>query len=175
MEPLSPEKLEDWIDLVDLSAVALPDDKVAECEYFLDLASTEKDTSHFRWQISAFFNAAYSFFEIAALGAYQTYCHPETGDYIEDSEALDNLRYYVKVIQNSKNPSYVKTAGLHEVTAKLYEFRKRNTHHYPLSIMASGNSLPENFQFGYIPGKGTPALAFCHEVMALIRQVNQKS
>lgn len=173
MELPSSNEFEDWINLVDLSAIALPDDKMAECEYFLMLASSEKEANNFRWLISAFFNAAYSFFEIKALNAYQAYQHPETGEYIEDDEALEVLRRYIKVFQNAKNPSFVKTAGLHEVTEKLYELRKGNTHHYPLSVMAVGQSLPKGFQFGYLSGKGIPALEFCDEVMSLIREVNQ--
>lgn len=170
----SPSDFNDWFDLLDLSAIAEPGDKIAECEYFLILASVEPDLRRFRWLISAFLGAAYSFFEISALSAFHAFNDPKTGDPIEDAEALDILRRYVTVFQNVKNPSFVKTGGHHEVTKQLYELRKGNTHHVPLSIMAIGDELPENFHFGYITGNGVPALVFCQTVISLIRQVHQE-
>ncbi len=165
---------EDWLNLLDLGAIADPSDKLSECEFFLELATQENDKDKFRWLISAFFAAAYSFFEINALRAYQSFHNPETGDPIENEEALETLRRYVRVHQNPKRPTYVKTAGRHEITKELYELRKGNTHHYPLSIMTSGKLLPENFHFGSLSGKGIPALAFCRQVISLIREVENE-
>lgn len=165
---------EDWLNLLDLDAIADPSDKLSECEYFLLLATQENDKDKFRWLVSAFFGAAYSFFEINALRAYQSFHNPETGDPIENEEALETLRRYVRVLQDAKRPTYVKTAGLHEITKELYELRRGNTHHYPLSIMISGSPLPENFHFGSLSGKGIPALAFCRQVMALIHEVKNE-
>lgn len=165
---------ENWLSLLDLSAVADPDDKFAECEYFLSVAATEANREHFRWQISAFFNAAYSYFETSALFAYFSFTDPETGELVEDSQALDILRKYVKVFRNEKKHNFVKTAGLNPITERLYELRKANTHHFPMSIMAAGPSLPEDFHFGNMTGKGTPALAFCRDAMTLIRLVQQE-
>jgi hypothetical protein len=164
----------DWLNLLDLDSIADPSDKLTECEFFLELATQENDKDKFRWLISAFFGAAYSFFEINALRAYQSFHNPETGDPIENEEALETLRRYVRVLQDAKRPSYVKTAGQHEITKELYELRKGNTHHYPLSIMTSGKMLPENFQFGSLSGKGIPALAFCRQVISLIREVENE-
>jgi hypothetical protein len=169
-----PTDLEDWLSLLDLSAIADPNDKLAECEYFLYAASLEKDRDRFRWQISAFFNAAYSYFEISAISAYFAFTDPETGEPVEDSEVLEILRKYIKVFQNVKNPKFVKTAGLHPVTEQLYELRKANTHHFPMSIMQVDAELPENFHFGNITGKGTPALPFCRATMELIRSVQRE-
>lgn len=165
---------EDWLNLLDLGAIADPSDKLSECEFFLELATQENDKDKFRWLISAFFGAAYSFFEINALRAYQSFHNPETGDPIENEEALEILRRYVRVLQDAKRPTYVKTAGQHEITKELYELRKGNTHHYPLSIMTSGKQLPENFHFGRLSGKGIPALAFCRRVISLIREVENE-
>jgi len=162
---------EDWLSRFDLSAIADPGDKVSECEYFLDIASSETDRDRFRWQISAFFNAAYSYFETTALSAYFSISDPQTGESVEDSEALAVLRKYVRVVQNAKNPNYVKTAGFHPIAVRLYAFRKANTHHFPMSIMIAGRSLPEDFHFGTMTGKGTPALEFCRNTIALIRTV----
>lgn len=170
----SPSKFDEWFDLLDLSAVADPDDKIAECEYFLALASAEQNVLRFRWLISAFFNAAYSFFEIRALAAFHAFWDDRNEESNKDSEAVDTLRRYVKIVQNAKNPSFVKTAGLCEATEQLYELRTENTHHHPLSIMVTGPFLPEDFHFGDMTGRGTPALAFCRKTMALIRQVQQE-
>lgn len=165
---------EDWLNLLDLDAIADPSDKSSECEYFLELATQENDKAKFRWLISAFFGAAYSFFEINAIQAYQSFHNPDTGDLIENEEALETLRRYVRVFQDAKRPTYVKTAGQHEITKELYELRKGNTHHYPLSIMTSGQRVPEDFHFGSMSGKGVPALAFCRQVMSLIHEVENK-
>lgn len=165
---------EDWLNLLDLDAIADPSDKSTECEYFLALATEEKDKDKFRWLISAFFGAAYSFFEINALRAYQSFHNPKTGDPIENQEAIETLRRYVRVFQDVKRPNFVKTAGQNEITIELYDLRKGNTHHYPLSIMTSGQLVPEDFHFGSLSGKGIPALAFCRKVMSLIREVENE-
>ena len=164
----------DLLSQIDIQAIALPEDKITECKYFMELASSESDSNKFRWLISAFFNAAYSFFEITALSAFNAYHDPETGEPIEDSDALVTLRNYVKVSQNKNKPSFVNTAGLYETTERLYKLRKGNTHHYPLSIMATGSTLPEDFHFGHLKDKGIPALKFCREVMTLIEGGSQR-
>lgn len=167
---------DEWINLseVDLSAIADTDDKMAECEYFLSLASVEQDLQRFRWLISAFLGAAYSFFEISALSAYYRFSDHETGEPIEDAQALDILRRYVKVLRDTKRPRYVKTAGHHPITKHLYEIRRSNTHHISMSIMSTGQLLPEDFHFGHLMEKGTPALAFCRQAMELILQVHEE-
>lgn len=165
---------EDWLNLLYLDAIADPSDKSSECEYFLGLAAEENDKDNFRWLISAFFGAAYSFFEINALLAYQSFHKPKTGDPIENQEAIETLRRYVRVFQDVKRPTYVKTAGQHEITIELYDLRKGNTHHYPLSIMASGPQVPEDFHFGSLSGRGIPPLVFCRKVMSLIREVENE-
>lgn len=174
MATRTPPDDEDWLSLLDLSAIADPGDKLSECEYFLAVAASETNRERFRWQISAFFNAAYSFFETSAISAYFSITDPKTGEPVEDSQTLDILRKYVKVFQNAKKPNYVKTAGLHPITERLYELRKANTHHFPMSIMEAGPSPPEDFHFGNMTGKGTPALAFCRSAMTLIRTVQQE-
>src|SRR5688500_8647495 len=105
----APSELDEWLNLVDLGAIADPYDKIGECEYFLEFASREQDPGRFRWLISAFFSAAYSFFEISALNAFHAITDPATGKQLEDSEATAILRRYVTVFQNAKNPSFVKT------------------------------------------------------------------
>lgn len=170
MEPSSTITFE-LLDHLDLDAIADPFDKIEECQYFLNIASKEADAQHFRWLISAFLSAAYSFFDISVLNAFHAFADPKNGDLVEDAEALKILRQYVTIKPKGK---LVTTGGYHEVTNQLYKLRKRNTHHYPLSIMDSGQGLPESFHFGNILNEGVPSLSFCRKTMALIRQVHQE-
>jgi hypothetical protein len=171
MQPPTNSSPNDILDCLDLEAIADPGDKIRECEFFLGLASYESDRVRFRWLISAYLNAVYSFFETTALYASVAFADPTSGEPIEDTEAVEKLRIYVRVAQNVKNPYYVKTAGLHPVIARLYEVRKAATHHFPLSIMAAGPNLPEDFHFGSMKGQGEPLLALCRNALAVIRQV----
>lgn len=167
-------ELPEWFSRLDLDAIEDARNKIDECEYFLALASRESDRTRFRWLVSAFFSSAYSFFEMSALRAYLSFTASDTGQMLEDPKALGVLRGYVAVLQDKKNPSYVKTSGQHPITKQLYELRRLNTHHFPLAIMAAGPDLPEDFEFGNMRGEGTPALAFCREVMALVLQVRRE-
>src|SRR6266480_1385369 len=148
----------EWFNLLDFDAIALPSDKLDECRFFLDLIEKEVDAQRFRWLISAFFGAAYSYFEILALHAYESFADPESGESIADYDALEVLRRYVVIVQDAKRPSFVKTAGRHPITKQLYELRKKNTHHAPLSILKTTKELPVGFHFGYLKGQGIAAL-----------------
>lgn len=163
----------DFFSRLDIEAIEDVGNKVAECEYFLQLASQERDRRHFRWLISAFLNAAYSYFEIAALHAYLAFMD-EDGEMHPDTEAVEVLRGHVRVMRNAKRPDYVKTSGLSPLTEKLYEIRRGNTHHFPLSIMETGPELPDDFQFGNMRDKGEPVLPFCRRVMELIKTIEQE-
>ncbi len=161
---------EDWLSRWDLEAVADLDDKVKECTFFFEALQLETDRSRFRWLASAFLNAAYSFFESSALTAYFRFMDAD-GNVYEDREGLTVLRRHVRVVRNERNPNFVKTAGLTPLTERLYELRKKNTHHYPLVIMAAGLSLPDDFQFGTMRGEGTPVLSLYREALDVIRSV----
>ena len=171
MDNTEPFDLNDWLSRWDMSSVPELNDKVKECEFFFNALSSEVNRNHFRWLVSAFLNAAYSFFESTALTAYFRFTHPENGEIHEDHEGLAVLRKHVKVFQNANNPSFVKTAGLSPLTQQLYGFRKKSTHHCSLSIMAAGSNLPEDFQFGSMRGEGTPVMPLCREMLVLIRDV----
>ena len=119
MPPPTASAIEDILDRLDLGAIADPGDKIRECEFFLGLASTETDRAKFRWLISAYLNAVYSYFETSALYASVAFTDPTTGDPIEDAESVEKLRNYVRVLQNQKNPYFVKTGGVHPVIARL--------------------------------------------------------
>lgn len=161
----------DILERLDLDAIADPGDKIRECEFFLGLASIEMDRTRFRWLVSAYLNAVYSYFETTALYASVSFTDPQTGDPIVDSEAVEKLRAYVRIFQNEKKPYYVKTGGLHPIIARLYEVRKAATHHFPLAIMAAGPNLPEDFHLGNMRGEGEPLLALCREALAVVKQV----
>jgi len=167
-------EVNDWLDLLVLDSIAEPSDKVAECEFFLSLAKKEINPDKFRWLTSAFFGAAYSYFEITALRSYVEFQSPEDGAYIENAEALNVLRSHVRVFQNAKRPTFVKTAGYSEITKTLYDLRKQNIHHYPQSIMVEDESPPNGFYFGSLKGKGIHALNFCIQVMSTINEVEHE-
>ena len=164
----------DEIMSADMSALASPRDKIEECAFFLELASRESNRSRFRWLMSAYLDAVYSYFEIKALAAHTAYPDPEIGEYIEGQDMLSILRQYVRIDQNRKNPSFVKTSALDGCLETLYELRKKNTHHYPLAITKSSPVLPEGYHFGYLKSKSIPALEFCRSVMSLIEHIEKK-
>lgn len=170
MENANNFDFEDWLDRWDIQAVPDFDDKLRECEFFFELLSKETDRNKFRWLLSGFLNAAYSFFESSALTAHFRYTDSD-GEPYEDGEGISILRRHVKVEQNKKNRNFVKTAGLTPLTRQLYEVRKKCTHHFPLSIMVTGSSLPENFHLGSMKGEGVPAMPFCRDVLQLIQSV----
>lgn len=168
------EESNDWLNLVDLDAIADPNDKVAECQYFLSLAERERDIQRFRWLISAFFGAAYSYFEISALRIFDGVTDAESGEPIEHTDARTVLEKYVSVrCEKRKHGIYVKTTRNHPITKELYELRNRNTHNYPLSIMVTSDSLPEGFHFGNLSGQGKPALVFCRATMMVIAEIER--
>ena len=104
---------------VDLSAIALPSDKLDECKYFHQLLVAETNRSHFRWLLSAFLNACYSYLEAKAQYLYYAFNDPETGEPFEDEESLGVLRQYVRAFQLKNKAGFVKTSGLTALTKKL--------------------------------------------------------
>lgn len=166
--------LNDWLSRWDRESVPDPDDKVRECEFFFELLSAETNRNRFRWLVSAFLNSAYSFFESTALTAYFRYTDSESGEPYADHDGLAVLMKYVKVLQSTSNPNFVKTAGSTPMTKQLYEIRKKCTHHFPLSIMAAGTALPEDFYFGSMRGEGIPVMPICRDAVAIIRTVYAK-
>jgi hypothetical protein len=160
----------DWLSRLDISSIPDFNDKVQECEFFFSLLSVETDRSKFRWLLSGFLNAAYSFFESSALTAHFRFTDAD-GEPYEDHLGLEVLRRHVKVEQRKNNPNYVKTAGLTPTTKKLYDIRKRSTHHFPLCIMAVGDSLPEDFHVGDMQEEGTPIMPLCRDITKLIQDI----
>lgn len=163
--------LEDWLNRWDIQSTPDFDDKVRECEFFFGQLTVEVDRNRFRWLLSGFLNAAYSFFESTALAAHFRFTDAD-GNPFKDDEGLTVLRRHVKVEQRKNVPEYVKTAGVTPLTEQLYEIRKKCTHHFPLSIMVTGASLPEDFHFGHMRGEGTPVMPFCREVLQLIQSIH---
>lgn len=130
--------LEGWLD-IRWEYIPSLDDKISECEFFLGLASNESDVNKFRWLISAFLNAAYSYFDIKALGVYQSLVDPESGEPVCDHQAFNILSNYIDIKQpDKKYPSYIKTSGKYEITKALYEIRKKNTHYGAMTIAPMG-------------------------------------
>lgn len=166
--------INEWLRALDLAAIPDPNDKVCECRFFFELASRESDRARFRWLVSAFLNAAYSFFESSALTAFYRFTDPGTAEPREDGHALEVLRKYVGVDRKLKRQERVSTWGLVPLTKQLYEFRKKTTHHFSLPIMAAGDNLPHDFQFGNRSGQGTPVLSLCGDVLQLVEVVHRE-
>ena len=87
---------------------------------------------------------------------------------VADESALDVLMEYVKVTPDKTVAGRYKTKAKHSLLKELRKLRNGNTHERPISIMAKSSRLPEDFDLGYVRGKGKPALVFCREVMNLI-------
>ena len=162
--------LRDILKDLDLSAVVLPDDKLKECQYFYNLLELEFDRDKFRWLLGAFLNACYGHLEFKAAYLYYSFADPETGEPVEDWEALEILRNYVRVFQQ-KRSGFIKTSGLSELTEKLYKFRNRSTHDGGIEIMQVGNCLPSDFHIGSHTGQGTPALEFCKDILEFFSEL----
>jgi hypothetical protein len=161
---------EDWLNRWDMPSIPDFDDKIRECNFFFDLLSVEADRSRFRWLLSGFLNAVYSFFESSALTAHFRYTDSR-GETYEDDDGLAVLRRHVKVEQNKNNLNFVKTSGLTSLTKQIYEIRRKNTHYFPISIMATGPSLPEDFHVGNMQGELIPAVSLCREALKLVQSI----
>lgn len=170
-EPLQQEFF-DYLARLDLAAVESAQDKVDECRYFLAQARVEKERSRFRWLLSALLSAAYSFFEMAALEARHRFCG-EDGEVYPDEQALTVLSNHVKFEKAGKK-GWVKASALSPAAKKLFDARRRNTHHYPLSIMECGPNLPADFRLGRLRDEGVPALDFAVDVVNLVEQVQRE-
>lgn len=164
----------DFLKDLDLSAIALPEDKFEECMFFFCLMSVEIHRDKFRWLPSAFLNASYSYLEIKAKSLHFSIFDPDTGEPVEDSAGLDVLKRYVRTFQDKKNPEFVKTSAFDTLLKSLYEIRKANTHNYSLSIMKRGDNLPKDFVIGDRIGSGTPALELSEQVMAFFTQLEKE-
>jgi hypothetical protein len=109
-------------------------------------------------------------------GSRQACCikQPETGEPIADDEALEKLRVYVNVSTNAKNPCFVKTSGLNPALQRQYKVRAAAAHQFPLSIVAAGQNLPEDYHFGSLRGEGEPILELCREALKVVRGLDKK-
>ena len=156
----------------DFEAIVDQTDKLNEARYFLDIARQQTDRRQFRWLVSAFFNAAYSYFDTAALHACHMSCG-EDGETEPDPQALQILRKYIKIDPEKNNRFKVHTQPVHNLVKDLYMHRKNNTHYFPMSIMQTGPS-PEHFHLGSEREKGIPLIQLCGEIMDLIVQVQNE-
>jgi hypothetical protein len=166
--------LRDILKDLDLAAIASPDDKLNECKYFFQLMSTETNRSHFRWLLSAFLNACYSYLEVKAQYLYNSFNNPETGEPVEDEDSLLILRQYIRAFRNQNKPDFINTSGLTELTKRLYKLRNSSTHDWGLAVMKVGNTLPNDFQIGHLRNQGAPALGFCKEILSLFDKIESE-
>src|SRR5690554_6130577 len=156
---------------IDLASIPLPDDKLEECSFFFKALSTEPDRKRFRWFVSAFLNAAYSFFESEALTAHFRFFNPDDGALYPDQSGVTTLRKHVKVKQIKTNPEYVSTQGKSVIAKKLYQIRNKNVHCGSLIITSVGESLPDDFRIKTSSNESVPAVVFCSETLQLINDI----
>lgn len=166
--------LRDVLRNIDLASIASPNDKLNECKYFFQKLSIETNRSHFRWLLSAFLNACYSYLEVKAQHLHEASMDREAGEPCEDEESLLILRKYVRAFRLRNRPGFVKTSGLTELTKKLYELRNSSTHDWGLAVMEVGSSLPNDFHIGQLRNKGIPALSFCEQVLSLFETIENE-
>lgn len=165
--------LKEYLHDLDIMAVPPFGDKLAECEYFFSVLSRESNQDKFRWLLGAFLNSCYGYLEFKASYLHYGFCHPETGEPIEDSENLETLGNYVNVSKYKKS-GFIKTSGLSELMKLLYKFRNRSTHDGGIEVMVSGNNLPEDFKIGKYVNKGIPALDFCKEILDFFSELEEE-
>ncbi|ABA57087.1 hypothetical protein Noc_0567 [Nitrosococcus oceani ATCC 19707] len=158
---------------LDLSAIAPGSDKLDECRFFLSALKSQTERQFFRWYLSAYLGATYSYLEIKALELYFSSCDPENGESVKDEAGLSVLREYVRVFQEKKRPDFIKTSGKAETAKKLYEIRKQNTHLRALPIMEGPvHDQQQQFLIGEYREKGIPAVEFCEEVQSMLDQID---
>jgi len=148
----------------------MPQDKICEARFFLTHMCSEEDWDRFRWLTTAFVNAAYAFFEQAAMLAYYRSTHSDTGEPRPDREVLQRLDDYVVIFFENKRRR-VKTGGKHPELSKLYELRRGAIHHFPMAIRSKSTRRPEEFRLEDANSReGTPVLEFCRIVVGLMEK-----
>ncbi|MDT3334654.1 hypothetical protein Q4Q49_05025 [Shewanella sp. SP1S1-7] len=162
--------LTEYLKDLDIMAVPTLGEKLAECKYFYDLLKEETDQNKFRWLLGAFLNSSYGYLEFKASYLHYGFCHPETGEPLEDCERLEALTKYVNVKRHKKS-GFIKTSALSELMAKLYKFRNRSTHDGGIEVMVTGSDLPADFKIGKFISKGVPALKFCEEILSFFEEL----
>jgi hypothetical protein len=167
--------IKEFLDNINMAAIALPDDKLNECKYFFNLLKSEPERDKFRWLLSAFLGACYSCIEIKAKGLYHAFNDPDTGETYKDEEALEFLNKFVITKQSGKDPYYVNTKGLDVTIKTLYEMRHENIHSYSLSISIDREVSPNKFYIGHIITEKVPAIEFCQNVIDLLEGIYQQT
>lgn len=146
------------------------DDKIKECEYFLELATKEADINKFRWLSSAFLSAAYSFFEIKAVELWHMFeDRREAGETCEDEGKLEILHRYVKSEKNKRTKGRIDTRAVVELAKEFREIRRKNTHEAPLFIREIEVGEPELNEF--LSRRDVKVLQFFRDVLILLNGV----
>lgn len=166
------------LDFTDLSAFPDLNDKARECNYFLSLAAASINKDHFRWAISAFLTASYSYFEVLALKAFKDCELLAEGRYLINDCVLDVLNQFVTFKESTKKPMHLHKKIHCETMKRLKELRNQNAHHLPLRIRCDEAQFnPSMCNFGYMKDESDNVLVFCGKVMKIIddieAQVNQ--
>jgi hypothetical protein len=164
---------DEWLN-IRVDDIPDPLDKCLECRYFLQLLERESDQKNFRWLISAFISAAYSFFETANFSANKRYPDEALSQHAGCEESFNVIKKYVISKNNGKGDRGFTTSATAPLLKQLYALRNSNTHRSAFLIKTNGGDLPNDFMFGFLTDSDVPALAFCKEVVALIDCISEQ-
>ncbi|MFL1803002.1 hypothetical protein ACJW8F_16645 [Plesiomonas shigelloides] len=163
--------LRDILKDIDLLAIVHSNDKLFECEFFLNLLMAEKCKDKFRWLLGAFLNSCYGYLDAKVKHCSYRFVDENSGDAVPDQIALDILSEYVTM---SRDRRHIKARARHPLLRKLYKLRNISTHDGGLGVMQKGNNLPSDYKTGYIISEGEPALEFCQNVFNLLKEINSR-
>lgn len=157
-------------------------DKIAECEFFLDLMSKTTDWNHFRWLTSALLEAARASVDWIAHRAYHVDQWDEYQSTAPDPFYVKALSKFVKPRLNEKG----KLIGLEpkgRLFKELWKHRKQTAHLGSLWIKPEKVTSPSEFMFGEVAvhkGRllqkkdGKSVLQFAREVLDHIESISRE-
>ncbi len=163
---------DEWLN-IRVDDIPDPLDKCLECRYFFQLLEGESNQNNFRWLMSAFVSAAYSFFETVNFSAYKRYPDEISSVNTGCEEVLNVINKYVISKNNGKGDRRFTTSAISPLLKQLYALRNSNIHRSAFLIKTNGSDLPNDFMFGFIMDSDVPALAFCKKVVALIDDISR--
>lgn len=162
-----------WLD-IKLDDIPDPLDKLLECKYFFRLLEVEVERDNFRWLMSAFLSAAYSFFETANFYAQKRYSDEVSSVDVGCEEMLGILKNYVFLREKGKGDKRFSTSGMMPLIKQLYDLRHLNTHRSAFSIKTNGVNLPGDFVIGFVASDDVSAIEFCKKIITIMENVSDR-
>lgn len=134
-------------DIFDLKLDEIPslDDKLQECQFFLNLAASENDIEKFRWFTSAFLSASRSYIDVQVRLFYLTN-NGEMESHQQSKDTFNEIKNFIDVKIDKNGWLHIKAN--HPVIDNLINTRNINTHRNSLlirNVMNEGGSLQDPF------------------------------